>query len=109
MIELKKEFHTKTGDFKQLYKKDGLAVYQITRKHDNGVITHWYEVFQLKAHKPNNFVQDYYEIYPSSSNFGDWAWSCSNEESVLRILRKHFPEHNVTKGLETLDLVWRVS
>lgn len=107
MIELKKEFHTGTGDFRQLFKDGGLVVYQITRKHDNGVITHWYEVFQLKTHKPNNFVTDEYEVYPSSSNFGDWAWSCSNEESVWRILRRHFPDHDVTKGVQTLDLTWK--
>lgn len=109
MIELKKEFHTKTGDFKQLYKKDGLVVYQVTRKHDNGVTTHWYEVFKIYIHKPCKYVKDYYEIYPALTDFGVWAWSCSNEGSVWKVLKKHFPEHNVTKGLETLDLVGRVS
>ena len=88
MIELKKEFKRNGVNFKQVYKDSDLAIYK------TGFNS--FEVFSLIVHKPDVYHNDYYEMYPCSEYFGKCAWSCSDENSVQRILKEHFKNHKLT-------------
>lgn len=91
MIELKKEFRKKGVDFKQIYRDNELAIYK------TGFPS--FEVFRITVHKADRYHDDEYELYPYDEAFGLFAWSCSDEKSVNRILNKYFPSHELsTKG-----------
>ena len=95
MIELRKEFTKRGTSFKQLYKDNGIAIYRISRPNaDNTKESVWYEVFHIRTHKADKFHNDVYERYPSDESFGSWAWSCSNIDSIRKVLNKHFANHN---------------
>lgn len=61
-----------------------------------------YEIFKRKYRKFNKIQKIdgkivnttsnnvYKEIYPCSEDFGNFAWSCSSEGSVHKILKNHF-------------------
>ena len=85
MVEFKKEFSKRGINFKQIYKDDKLCIYQTSFPS--------YEVFRRVVHAPDRFHEEDYELYPCSEAFGKWAWSCSNEESINRMIKKHFPKH----------------
>ena len=85
MIELKLEFTKKGINFKQIYKDDKMVIYQTSFPS--------YEIFRRVVHSPDIFHQDTYEQYPSNEAFGTWAWSCSDEASLNRMIKKHFPKH----------------
>ena len=85
MIELKKEFTKKGIVFKQIFRDDKLAIYSTSFPS--------YEVFKIIVHKPDRFHDDEYELYPYDEAFGVWAWSCSNEKVVNKVLKNHFPNH----------------
>lgn len=87
MIELKKEFRKKGVDFKQVYKDDELVIYK------TGFPS--FEVFRPMIHNADKYHMDVYELYPYDEAFGSFAWSCSNESSVNKILKKHFPNHRL--------------
>ena len=89
MIELKKEFRKRGVDFKQIYKDSELAIYQ------TGFPS--FEVMKVIIHKADKYHDDEYELYPCDEHFGRYAWSCSNENSVNKILKEHFPNHPMTK------------
>lgn len=94
MIELKKEFTKRGTEYKQVYKDSCLAVYRISRcSEDNNKPYHWYEVFRIYRKAPDKYHKDEYEKYPFDEAFGSWAWSCSNEESVKKIIKEHFKGH----------------
>lgn len=105
MIEYKTEFTKRGTRFIQIYKDKALVVYQLDHYYDEyGVTTHNYEVFKYTVHTPDKYHNEEYELYPSDSSFGFWAWSCSDEKSVNKILKKHFPNHPMTKiGLKCSD------
>lgn len=89
MIELKKEFTKKGVLFRQIFKDSELAIYE------TGYPS--FEVFRVVIHKADKYHDDSYELYPCDEHFGRYAWSCSNEESVNKILREHFPKHELTR------------
>ena len=100
MIELKKNFSRSFGEFKQICNDKELVVYEVTKAYKNGQKTTWYEVFKYRISKPNKFVNDDYESYPSSVDFGTWAWCCSNPSCVAKVIEEHFPNHPTTKLLQ---------
>lgn len=96
MRELRETFNKRWSSFKQLYKDDVLVIYSLS----NGA----FEVFKYKVKAPNKIINDLYEVYPSSEDFGAWAWSCSNIKSVEKVLNNHFNGYgNKEKVLEILD------
>lgn len=85
MIKLEKDFRKMGADFTQIYRDDELAIYKTTFPS--------YEIFRIKICKPDKFHNDEYEKYPSSEDFGKWAWCCSTKRSLEKILVKHFGNH----------------
>jgi len=103
MIELRKEFMTKKYNMlhQQLYKDSELVIYGISQPSvdDPSEIVKWYEVFEYRVMPPDQYHNDSYELYPKADEyFGKWAWSCTNDASVMKVLKKHFPNHPMTKG-----------
>lgn len=86
MIKLKEWFLKNGNRYTQVYRNDDMALYLVDNEHD-----WYYEVFKIKVYKPNKYVNDEYEKYPGDECFGNWAWCCSNRESLERVLKKHFP------------------
>ena len=101
MIELKKEFETKKYGFHhhQVFKDGELVIYEISKDNADGDgKTVWYEVFKYRTLPPDQYHQDEYEQYPKADEyFGNWAWSCSNENIVNKVLKREFPNHPMTK------------
>jgi predicted transcriptional regulator YdeE len=92
MIELKKEFNKKGNrHFKQLEKTEQYALYEVTAKNDDATDV-YYEIFQMRYHKPDRFHDDEFEVYPSDEDFGVWAWCCNTKErarkKLLNFLKK---------------------
>lgn len=85
MIQLKVNFKKKGVNYEQVYKDEKLVIYSTSLPS--------YEVFCYRTHKPDIYHTDSYEQYPSDESFGAWAWSCSDVNSVNRIIKKHFPKH----------------
>ena len=106
MIELKREFKKKDIEFKQLYKDNSLVIYGLSTENANhdGKTT-WYEIFKYRVKEQDKFHQDEYEAYPSSEEFGTWAWSCSTPKSLEKILKREFPMEDST---EMLRICWGV-
>jgi len=103
MIELKKEFKKQGTLFQQIYKDSCLAIYRLSRQGmDNDKVYSWFEVFRITRRASDAFHNDDYEKYPNDEAFGTWAWSCSNEESVRKVLKKHFKEHEPINNLANL-------
>lgn len=99
MIKLKNEFSKKGFNFVQLFKDDELAIYQLSRQHADGDgISKWYEVFKVQVKQPDIYHNDEFEKYPNDEAFGVWAWSCSNEQVVNKVLKREFPNHPLSKG-----------
>ena len=82
MIQLKKHFRKYGADFNQLYKDEEIVIYRTTLPS--------VEVFRYKVRKPDKFFDDSYELYPSESSFGDWAWCCTSRKQFERVLKTHF-------------------
>lgn len=82
MRELKKEFQKWGGEvtFRQVLKTNKVVVYQCNGR--------WYELFKYKVCKPNKFIDEEYEKYPSDESFGRWAWHCHDLSSVERVLNE---------------------
>lgn len=97
MIELKKEFRKKGTKFRQLFKDDDLVIYELSRNGEDGNGYHWYEVFRRYVKAADIYHADQFEKYPYDECFGVWAWSCSNEKTVNKVLKEHFPNHPMTK------------
>lgn len=83
MIELRKTFEKWNGDvvFRQVVKTDKAVVYRCNEN--------WYEVFKYKVHAPDKFRDEDYERYPSSEDFGRWAWNCCDLQVVREVLLKN--------------------
>ena len=91
MIQLKQEFDKKGTHYKQIYKSKALVLYQLSRFYkEYGITVQHYEIFRYVTHTPDKYHNDEYELYPCDEAFGRWAWSCSNEASLLKIYKKHF-------------------
>lgn len=106
--ELQKEFEKKGVKYKQLVKeikeyfnekgekvKDGIVVYKCSNLsyHDE-----YFEVFRYRIARPHPYDADDWdmvELYPSDEAFGVWSWSCSDIDSVKKIVKKHFDEEYV--------------
>lgn len=100
MIELKKEFTKGGTHFKQLFKDERIAVYELSSVcADNGKVNVWYEVFRRLVMQSDIYHNDEYEKYPNDESFGKWAWSCSNIKSVEKVLKKHFKDVEPIKML----------
>ena len=63
-----------------------MALYLVDNEHEC-----YYEVFRIKISKPNDFVNDEYEVYPCDEAFGLHAWCCSNRKSLKKIMNREFP------------------
>lgn len=96
MKELRKQFRKKGTDFNHLYKDNNLVVYQLSRPYaDGNGYSVWYEVFRYKTGgmnpiNPNYDPNEIVERYPSDEDFGVWAWSCPNVESIKKVLNAKF-------------------
>ena len=79
---LKDDFIRKGISYHKLYQDEEIVAYSLA-KMDN----EWFEVFRYKIRKPNKFIDDEYEVYPSNEDFGVWAWSCSNLETLILLIK----------------------
>ena len=82
MIQLRKQFKKYGETFTQLYKDDEIVIYATTFPS--------VEVFKYRVRKPNSTHPDYWEAYPSESDFGKLAWCCTSEKQFNRVLDSHF-------------------
>ena len=113
MKELRKTFRKKGTDFTQLYKDNNLVVYQLSRPFvDGNGYSVWYEVFRYRTGGMHPMSSDYdpnevVEKYPSDEEFGLWAWSCSNIESIKKVLNAEFTmrESQITAFLSSCGLL----
>ena len=90
MIELQNEFigagAVKGIKFKQIMKNDRAFLYELSDKNEEtGKTRIWYEVFRKRISKEKDGiiggVKVHFktrEIYPTSNNFGVWAWCFSD-------------------------------
>lgn len=100
MIYLIEHFVKGGVEFTQCFKDDELVIYNLRQKHlDDDDYSEWYEVFQLKVKQKDIYHPDEFEKYPNDEAFGQWAWCCSNEKCVIKVLKKHFPKHSIPKWL----------
>ena len=101
MIYLKEHFVKGGVEFTQCFKDSELVIFQLSQPSidDPSEITKWYEVFQLKVKQKDIYHPDEFEKYPNDEAFGVWAWCCSNEKCVVKVLKKHFPKHSIPKWL----------
>lgn len=95
MIYLKEKFKKFGADFTKLYKDESIVIYCVCKTYDNGYTERYVEMFRYVVKQPNNFVNDEFEAYPSSANWGFWAWTATTIGSAEKILNKHF--QNVKK------------
>ena len=102
MIELRTQFNRKGITFTLLFKDNTVVLYEATRE-SNGIIGKWFELFKYRIHPKTQFIDDDFEWFPSDETFGQWAWSCSNEQSVLRMVKKHFPFYDATNLIKSLS------
>lgn len=96
MIQLKKTFK-KTGGrtFTQVYRTDKMAIYLVEWPEGNKAV----EVFKITVSN-SPFYDGPFEKYPSNEEFGKWAWSCSTQPSLEKIMKRHFPDIPIPKILE---------
>lgn len=106
--ELQKEFEKKGVKYTQINKTikaninekedkayDGIVIYKCYNLsyHDE-----YFEVFRYRIAKPHPYDAenwDMVELYPSDEAFGVWSWSCSDIDSVKKIVKKHFDKEYV--------------
>ena len=92
---LKKEFVKNNREFKQVLETSNFFMYQVTAYGNDNYQDIYYELF--KKTLQNERVYDdigwvdtgnktYY--YPSNEHFGVWAWCCSNEKCVMKVLKR---------------------
>ena len=101
MIELKKEFKKSGGNsFKQLFKLDCLAIYEVKMDAvDNLPPSTYYEVFRILVKEKDMYHAEKYEKYPSDEMFGLTAYCCQDASCVGKALYLHFHDHPLTKKL----------
>lgn len=81
-----------------MFKDDELVIYEVSQSCD-GEVNRWYEVFKHVVRPIDKFHDDEYEYYPNDESFGSWAWCCSNEACLKKVLKMHFPNHKLTYDL----------
>lgn len=92
MIELKKNFKKFGEDFIQIYKDEKVVIY----KRENPLYGNTsFELFKYKTGKDCPLSKNYdpneiKEMYPSSEQFGLWAWWADNEETLVSLLKEKF-------------------
>lgn len=93
MRELKKDF-TKKGGYRyhQLFKNERFAIYECTQTFEEGEPFVFYEIFKMMVKKPDKYIPDFYEAYPSDKEFGIRAWCCSDFGSVARVFENDIKE-----------------
>ena len=89
--ELKKDFVLRGVHYSQLIKNDVFVIYRCEKY--NGIF--YFEVFQYRLSNlhPMSRELDLYdkkEAYPSDESFGGWAWCCSNEACLKKVMRNKF-------------------
>lgn len=104
MIKLKEKFSKKGVVYEQVYRDGVLAIYELSTisVDDPSEIIRWYEVFKITVHKADKYHPDEYELYPYDESFGLFAWCCSTESCVGKVLYEHFPNHPITKQIMPL-------
>jgi hypothetical protein len=96
MKKLKKEMQKKGMKFFQVYENETFYIYAT-------IIEDWfnsYEIFTKKLNKPWKYCEEESERYPRDDDFGVWAWSCSNDTSLSKILRQKYD--TTTKEIEEI-------
>lgn len=95
---LPKEFVKKGVKYTLLDKNEVFVLYRCES------ITYGYsyfEVFKPRMGKPHPMSDEDYdlvELYPSDELFGIYAWCCSNEASLIKIMKNEFGiDYNVKK------------
>ncbi|MBO7734395.1 MAG: hypothetical protein J6S67_17655 [Methanobrevibacter sp.] len=101
MIKLEKEIRRKGVDLSQIYRDDKLAIYVARQKHvDDDGFSEWFEVFKITVLDGDRFRDEEFELYPSDSAFGNWAWSCADCGTVAKVIYKNFSGHKLNKAFE---------
>ena len=101
MIKLEKEIRRKGVDLSQIYRDDKLAIYVARQKHiDDDSFSEWFEVFKITVLDGDRFRDEEFELYPSDSAFGNWAWSCADCSTVAKVIHNNFGEHKLNKAFE---------
>jgi len=98
MIRLEKEIRRKGVNLSQIYRDDKLAIYAAKQKHlDDDGFSEWFEVFKITVLDGDRFRDEEFELYPSDSAFGNWAFSCADAGCVAKVLFKNFGGHKLNK------------
>lgn len=99
MIELKKQFKKRGVVYTQIFKDEELVIYELSEASidDPSEIIRWYEIFKPVIHNANQYHSDDFELYPYDEAFGFWAWDCSNESVVAKVIYDHFKNHRFAK------------
>jgi len=66
--------------YKQIYRENDVALFEQIDLDNNLTIA--YEVFKISIMKPNNYITDYFEKFPSNEDFGKTAWTFNNIEKA---------------------------
>ena len=92
---LKKEFIKNNREFKQVLETSNFFMYQVIAYGNDNYQDVYYELFKKapkieKVYGDNGWAKtgDRTYYYPSNSDFGLWAWCCSNEKCVMKVLKK---------------------
>lgn len=112
MIELKKQFKKRGIVYTQIYKDEDLCVYELSEASidDPSEIVRWYEIFKPVIHNANQYHPDKFELYPYDEAFGNFAFCCSNESSVAKVIYDHFNNHRfATEVLKYADGTYMVN
>lgn len=101
MIKLEKEIRRKGANLTQIYRDNKLAIYVASQKHlDDDGYSEWYEVFKITVLDGDRFRDEEFELYPSDSAFGNWAFSCADTGCVAKAIHKNFGGHRLNKAFE---------
>ena len=98
--ELPKEFEKKCIKYTQIEKNDTFVIYRCKNLEFED---EYFELFRYRLQPPHPYSDEDYdmiEAYPTDTQFGLYAWCCSNVGSLLIMLKKHFDvEYDVKKLL----------
>lgn len=78
---IEKEFNKNGFLYKEVKRDANIAIYeQIDVEND---IRLAYEVFKVVVMKPNNFIPEHFEKFPSNEDFGKTAWSFRKYDKAI--------------------------
>lgn len=93
MKKIVKEYTNENGEVV----KDGIVLCKCLNLEYND---EYFEVFRYRTAKPHPYDAenwDMVELYPSDEGFFVFAWSCSNVNSLRRMVEKHFEDEYVAE------------